>query len=75
MVDSGFKEMENLNGIYGLNDAIMIKGFSDKMIQIYSLDGKLLRDIVVGSDSVCIPSEEGVFLVVVDGKSTKVIVR
>ena len=67
--------MENLNGIYGLNDAIMIKGFSDKMIQIYSLDGKLLRDIVVGSDSVCIPSEEGVFLVVVDGKSTKVIVR
>lgn len=75
MTDSGINEVGNIYGIYGVNDAIVIKGYTDRNVKIYAIDGKLLRDIVVGSDSVCVPSDEGVFLITVDGKSAKVIVR
>lgn len=75
MWSSGIDEVELLQGVYGVNDAIIITGCEGKTVQIYTIDGKLIRDIAVGCNSVCVPSEEGIFVVNIGEKSAKIVVR
>lgn len=76
MIDSlDVDELAVLTGVYGVEGAIVVDGYAGNNVCIYSTDGKLLRDAVVGSDSVRIPSDAGIYIVKIGEATLKVIVK
>ena len=62
--------------VFGENGTIYIKSNNiGKKIMIYTIDGKLIRQNIISSSEMEIPTGKGFFIVSVNGRSFKILIR
>lgn len=61
--------------IYGGTGEIIVKGYADTQIAVYTPDGRLVASETAESDNASIAVERGIYIVSADGKAVKVIVK
>lgn len=61
--------------IFSVNSAIMVSGFTNKTVNIYSIEGKLVKSQQLTSDIEQIPVASGFYIVRVDNRVAKISVR
>ena len=62
-------------GAFGVEGAVKVIGAEGKEVKVYSLDGRLIGYNIATGTSYFIEVEKGVYMVTVDGKSFKVLVK
>jgi len=67
-------KMGGLN-VYSANGTIILNELAGKMASVYSISGKLLKNVKVNSNNFSIPVSEGFYLVKVANQVAKVIVK
>ena len=66
---------DNYLKVYAVNSAIIVPGSANKVVNIYSFDGKLVKSQRAMDDNVRIPVTSGFYIVRVDNRVAKIIVR
>ncbi len=72
---SGINIVESLNGVYGAKGEVKLLGYEGKSVMLYSPDGKLVANKVLRSNDENVVIAAGIYVVVIDDKSTKVVVK
>ena len=63
------------NMIYGAKREIIINGFANQRVNIFSVDGKLITSVLNDNDNIRISIQPGIYIVNADKHSVKVFVR
>lgn len=61
--------------VAGGKGVIIANGLEGKTLNVYTVDGKLLKRVAVASDQFALPTDAGIYMVSVDGKAVKVLVK
>ena len=61
--------------IYAVNNGININDAIDKMVKVYSVSGQMIKSIILSSNNQTIPASKGIYIVKVNSKVVKVIVK
>lgn len=72
---SGITNVETLEGVYGGKASIVFKGHEGREARIFTTEGKLQRAVRIDGSAMTLPTERGLYIVMIDGKATKVIVE
>lgn len=75
MWSTGVNTVDAVTGISGGVGEINITGFNGKQVAVYSTDGKLVAASKLVSDNATVIASAGIYLVRVDNKTVKVVVR
>lgn len=72
---SGIEVLEALNGVAGGKAEMIFDGHAGAIAEIYSTDGKRVATPQVKSDHFTLPIEKGIYMVILSGKTCKVVVK
>ena len=74
-IPDAIESMENAVAVYAINHAIYVNNAEGKNIEVFEIGGKKVASVIGSETTKITVARDGVYLVVVDGKSTKVLVK
>ena len=74
-IPDAIESVENAVAVYAINHTIFVNNADSKTVEVYEIGGKKVASVNGSETTEITVARDGVYLVVVDGKSTKVLVK